>query len=276
MTTKKWLKTPKGFVTMAMISYLIIASIGSMELKGMIDGFVAITVSILVDILCNIIKKRKWNIPDGAVITGLIISLILSTMTSYGIIATTAAIAILSKHLLVYKKKPIFNPAAFGLLISVPIFQTGQSWWGAFGDLPAWTILFLLVGGYKITSRVNKFPQVFTFLGASFLLLLLMGHFNIGDAVDALRPPFINATIFFGFFMLTDLPTSPVKDKDQVIFGLLTAVTGTIIYGLFGGLMYLYIGLCIGNLYYFLKKRSTQKVPLNQSNTRMGRRMIGS
>jgi Na+-translocating ferredoxin:NAD+ oxidoreductase RnfD subunit len=275
MTARKWLKTPKGFVTMAMISYLIIASIGSMDMKGIKDGFVAVFVSVLVDIVCNIIKKRKWNMPDGAVITGLIISLILSTMTSFGIIAATAGIAILSKHLLVYKKKPIFNPAALGLLISVPIFQTGQSWWGAFGDLPAWTILFLLAGGYKITSRLNKFPQVFSFLGTSFILLFLMGHFNIGDAVDALRPPFINATIFFGFFMLTDLPTSPVKDKDQIIFGILTALTGTIIYGIFGGLMYLYIGLCIGNLYYFLKKRSASKVSVNQTNTRMGRRMIG-
>ena len=170
------------------------------------------------------LKNENGVMPDGAVITGLIISLILSTATSLGVIAATAVIAILSKHLLVYKKKPIFNPAAFGLLLSVLFFQTGQSWWGAFGDLPVWTILFLLVGGYAVTNRVNKFPQVFSFLGTSFLLLLLMGHFNIGGAVDALRPPFINATLFFGFFMLTDPPTSPGKDRDQIMFGILTAV----------------------------------------------------
>ena len=172
----------------------------------------------------------------------------------FGIIAATAVIAILSKHLLVYKKKPIFNPAAFGLLLSVLFFHTGQSWWGAFGDLPVWTILFLLVGGYAVTNRVNKFPQVFSFLGTSFLLLLLMGHFNIGGAVDALRPPFINATLFFGFFMLTDPPTSPGKDKDQIMFGILTALSGTVIYGLFGGLTYLFIGLSDRKFLFLPKK----------------------
>ena len=34
MTAKKWLKTPKGYVTMAMITYLLIASIGSKEYNG--------------------------------------------------------------------------------------------------------------------------------------------------------------------------------------------------------------------------------------------------
>lgn len=212
--------------------------------------------------------------PDGAVITGLIIALILSTATSLVIITATAAIAILSKHLLVYKKKPIFNPAAFGLLLSVLFFQTGQSWWGAFGDLPVWTILFLLVGGYAVTNRVNKFPQVFSFLGTSFLLLLLMGHFNIGGAVDALRPPFINATLFFGFFMLTDPPTSPGKDRDQIMFGVITALSGTVIYGLFGGLMYLFIGLLIGNFYSFQKKRSASKMSMNRSTVKSTKGML--
>ncbi|WML49043.1 RnfABCDGE type electron transport complex subunit D [Neobacillus sp. PS3-34] len=274
MTVKKWLKTPKGYVGMVLITYLLIASIESKDIKGIINGVAAVIVSIMVDILCNVVKKRKWSMPDGALITGFIISLILSTTTSFGIIAATAAIAILSKHLLVYKKKPIFNPAAFGLLLSVPFFHTGQSWWGAFGDLPAWTILFLLVGGYLVTNRVNKFPQVFAFMGTSFLLLLLMGHFNIGDEVDALRPPFINATLFFGFFMLTDPPTSPAKDKDQVLFGILTSAAGALIYGIFGGLMYLFIGLCIGNLYSFLKKRSSSQVSMNRKTVKNTRTMV--
>ncbi|MBS4214823.1 MULTISPECIES: RnfABCDGE type electron transport complex subunit D [Neobacillus] len=266
MTAKKWLKTPKGYVTFALIIYLLIASIGSKDIMGIKNAFVAVFVSVIVDILCRTVKKRKWSMPDSAIITGLIISLILSTTSSVGVITATAVMAILSKYLLVYKKKPIFNPAAIGLLLSVLFFHSGQSWWGAFGDLPAWTIAFLLMGGYAITNRVNKYPQIFAFFGTSFLLLLLIGYFNIGGETDALRPPFINATLFFGFFMLTDPPTSPGKDKDQVIFGILTAVAGTLIYGLFGGLTYLYIGLVIGNLYSFLKKRLASKASMSRSN----------
>jgi Na+-translocating ferredoxin:NAD+ oxidoreductase RnfD subunit len=257
MAANQWAKTPKGYVVMAIVAYLIIASMMSQDMRGIGNGIVAVTVSLVVDIIWCLFAKRKRIMPDGAVITGLIISLVLSTTSSWSIIAATSVISIISKHILVHKKKPIFNPAAFGLLLSIPLFQTEQSWWGAFGDLPAWTVAFLLIGGYAVINRINKFPQVFSFLGTYLVLLYIMGTHNIGDASDALRSPFINATLFFGLFMLTDPPTSPAKVKDQIIFGILTAVVGAVVYGLFGGLMYLFIGLLIGNLYHLLRTRSS-------------------
>ncbi|MDB5052959.1 MAG: Na+-translocating ferredoxin:NAD+ oxidoreductase RnfD subunit [Bacilli bacterium] len=257
MAANQWTKTPKSFVVMAMVAYLVIASIGSQNIKGIENSIVAVGVSLTLDIILSLIAKRKRIMPDGAVITGLIISLILSTTSSWSIVAATSIISILSKHILVHRKKPIFNPAAFGLLLSILFFQSEQSWWGAFGDLPAWTLVFVLIGGYSATSRVNKFPQVFSFLGTYLAILYIMGILNIGGASDALRSPFINATLFFALFMLTDPPTSPAKVKDQIIFGILTAVVGAVVYGLFGGLMYLFIGLLMGNLYHLLKARSS-------------------
>ncbi|MGG1396871.1 RnfABCDGE type electron transport complex subunit D [Bacillus salipaludis] len=258
MSGKKWFKTPKGYVATAMVFYLFITSIGSKSMLGIENSMIAIVASIFVDyILCRIMDRRSSK--DSTVITAIIISLILSFTTSGMVVAGTTILAILSKHLFVYKKKPIVNPAAFGLLLSIFIFQTGQSWWGAFGDLPAWTILFLLIGGYFVTERVNKFPQVFSFLGTFFILLLILGLTSKGDAADALRPPFINATLFFAFFMLTDPPTSPAKYKQQTFFGVLAAVSGIIIYGLFGGLTYLFIGLFAGNFYNYWNKRFISK-----------------
>jgi len=248
MLGKKWIKTPKGNVTIAMVAYLILASIGSKTMMGIENGLIAVAVSLAVDYLYCSMTNRKGT-RDGTVITGLIISLILSFTSSWMIVAGTAVMAILSKHLLVYKKKPIFNPAAVGLLLSIFIFHSEQSWWGAFGDLSPLTMIFLLIGGYVVTERVNKFPQVFSFLGTFFVLLFLFGQVNMSAASDAFRSPFINAALFFGFFMLTDPPTSPAKHKDQVIFGFLTALSGVIVYAIFGGLTYLFIGLFVGNLY---------------------------
>lgn len=270
MTLKQWSRTPKSYVAMTMFSYLLIASILSQNVMGVVNGVIAVLVSVLVDVLLCVLEKRKRIMPDGAVITGLIIALILGTTSSWIIVTSTAVIAILSKHLLVYKKKALFNPAAFGLFLSILIFHAQQNWWGAFADLPAWTIVMLLIGGYVVTNRVNKYPQVFSFLATAFSLLFLMGYFHFGDAASALRPPFINATLFFGFFMLTDPPTSPAKRNDQIAFGILSAVTGTIVYALFGGLMYLFIGLFIGNLYHLLKRKKPKR--LANTQTRMGRR----
>ncbi|NRF91658.1 RnfABCDGE type electron transport complex subunit D [Paenibacillus frigoriresistens] len=252
MTANQWMKTPKGYVAASMVFFLLIASFWSQDISGIYNGLIAVGVSSAADMICSRIAKRKRFMPDGAVITGLIIALILGTTSPWYMVAGTSIMAILSKHLLVYKKKPIFNPAAFGLLLSILFFRSGQSWWGAFGDLPAWSVVFLLIGGYMVTNRVNKFPQVFSFLGTYFILLLIMGILNVGDATDALRSPFINASLFFALFMLTDPPTSPAKVKDQVIFGILSAVVGAVIYGIFGGLMYLFIGLLVGNLYHIL------------------------
>jgi Na+-translocating ferredoxin:NAD+ oxidoreductase RnfD subunit len=257
MAANQWAKSPKGYVVFVMVAFLVIASLGSHDIRGIEHGIVAVCVSVALDIICCLFEKRKRIMPDGAVITGLIISLILSVTSSWLVVVATSIISILSKHILVHRKKPIFNPAVFGLLLSILIFQSQQSWWGAFGDLPSWTLVFLLIGGYAATNRINKFPQVFSFLGSYFVLLFIMWALHIGDVPDALLPPFINATLFFAFLMLTDPPTSPAKVKDQIIFGILTAAVGTVVYGFFGGLMYFFIGLLVGNLYHFLSTRSS-------------------
>ncbi|MFE5318187.1 RnfABCDGE type electron transport complex subunit D [Paenibacillus sp. NPDC056579] len=255
MTAKQWFQSPKGYVAMTLTAYLVIASLGSHSAAGIMNGLFAVAAALVVDYLCSWAEKRKRIVLDGAVITGLIISLVLSSTASWLILSATTVMAVLSKHLLVNKKKPVLNPAALGLLLAIPLFHAGQSWWGAFGDLPVWTILFLLIGGYMITNRVQKYPQIFAFFAVFFLLLLVMGLLHIGDASDALRPPFINATLFFGFFMLTDPPTSPAKVKDQIVFGIVTAVTGAVVYAIFGGLTYLFIGLLAGNMYHWLNAR---------------------
>lgn len=255
MSIHPWHKRPKSYVIISLVGTLCIAALFSSDIKGIYNTIIALITAIVIDFICIRLRKRKKWLPDGAVITGLIIALILSTATSWYIVVITTTLSILSKHLLVYKKKPIFNPAAFGLLLSILLFQTGQSWWGAFGDLPVWTIGFLLLGGFLVTNRVNKFPQVFAFLSAYFLLLLLMGFMHVGEAADAFRPPFINASLFFALFMLTDPPTSPVSNKDQMIFGLLSAIVGVVIYGFFGGLMYLFIGLLISNAYHVVRTK---------------------
>ncbi|WP_127495530.1 RnfABCDGE type electron transport complex subunit D [Paenibacillus glycanilyticus] len=260
MKWKQWFKSPKAYVLITISVYLFIASWATHSIRGIENGGIAVGTAIVIDVLFALIKKRKRIMPDGAAITGLIVALILSLNTAWPIIASTACLSIISKHLLVYKKKPIFNPAAFGLFLSILIYHTEQSWWGAFGDLPSWYIPLLLIGGYAVTNRVNKYQQIFTFFMITFAMVLAMELLHSGDAFDALRPPFINATLFFGCFMLTDPPTSPAKPTGQIIFGILAAVVGTIVYGIYGGLMYLFIGLFVGNLYHLLQTRFSSKV----------------
>ncbi|RED54730.1 RnfABCDGE type electron transport complex subunit D [Cohnella lupini] len=249
MTLNRWAQTPKGFVSMLLITNLLVSCLWGSDWDGMIQTIVAVGSTVALDVLISFMKKKKHLKPDGALITGLLISLVLSVTTPWPIVVATSLLAIVSKHVLVVQKRPIFNPAVLGLGLSVMIFHSEQSWWGAFGDLPASSIPLLLIAGLYITGRINKFPQVLSFLGISFLCLLIASIFHIEAVYDAFRPPFINATLFFGFFMLTDLPTSPTKYSDQTVFGMLTAVIGVLDYVFFGGLVYLFLGLIFGNLF---------------------------
>lgn len=281
MKPKQWIKSPKGTVLLITVVFLALASYSSHSTKGLYVAAIAVASALAVDVVCCLIEKRKRIFPDGAFITGIIVSLILSVTSSWYIVAATSVLAILSKHLLKSRKRPIFNPAAFGLLLSVPLFHSQQSWWGAFGDFAGWYAALILIAGYWVVNRIQKFPLVFAFLGVYFAAMFVL-HAGVlpidssslasGGLYDALRPPFINATLFFAFFMLTDLPTSPAKTGDQIVSGILAGLAGAVIYMLFGGLIYLFIGLMAANFYQFLRSRfgSRAATPVNPKLKKAG------
>jgi Na+-translocating ferredoxin:NAD+ oxidoreductase RnfD subunit len=243
-----YFKTPKGYALMAVLILAVVAAYGSNDFSGFKNVGIAVFISVLLDVIVALRQNRKRIFPDGAVITGLIIGVVLSPATPWYLTVVTVLFAIVSKHLFKMKRKPIFNPAAFGLFAAC-FFSVGQSWWGALAELPPWTIVFLLAGGFLIAKRINKFPLVFSFLGVYFLVLLCMGIFNVGDALDALRTPYVNSALFFTFFMLTDPPTSPAKYKPQIIFGTITALAALFIYVQFQWLGFLLIGLLVANIW---------------------------
>ncbi len=256
----KFLQAPKGYV----IVILSLLAILSFYLSGSLDGLANIVAAILtgtlIDLFVGIKQQRKKLFSDGGFLTGLIVALVLSSTASLLAVIVTTAIAVLSKHLLKVKRKPIFNPAAFGLLAASFMFPSGQSWWGGLSLLPAWAISFVLIGGFLVTRKVNKFPQVFAFLGTYLILLVGIALLHIENVAGLLRVPYINAAIFLAFFMLTDPPTSPGKNKDQVLFGILTAAISVAVYWKFGGLSYLLIGLLAANAWKAWKFRPRSKM----------------
>ncbi|MFD2617609.1 RnfABCDGE type electron transport complex subunit D [Terrilactibacillus laevilacticus] len=244
---KKMTKAPKRFLIASLILLMLVGSFHSEPLSGIVTVLIAVASSVMVDLIFTISHKRKIKFPDGALLTGLIIGLVLSPTSPIYVTILTAIIAIVAKHNIKKKYKPIFNPAAFGLLISASFFSSGQSWWGGLTLLPGWSVILVVIIGYFVANRVNKFPQVFSFLGIYFLILLVFTFLNSQYAELVIRSPYINSTIFLAFFMLTDPPTSPAKYRDQIIFGAIAATTSWVSYFVFGGLTFLLIGLLISN-----------------------------
>lgn len=250
MNLKRFFRTPKGLLIIVMVVLTVAASVGSgFALVAPLIG-AAVIAAMVVDAPILRIREGGWTFPDGALLTGLFVALILSPHEPWWVDAITAAAAVGSKYLFRVKRANVFNPAAVALFLSYFVFHTGQSWWGALPELPTVAIILLIATGAFITQRVNKVPVVVSFLGAYYLLFTASAFLGDPRRVSALyRAPDVHMALFFAFFMVTDPPTSPPKHKDQWIYGLIVAVVAYGIFETTGAVYFLLAGLLVANLW---------------------------
>jgi Na+-translocating ferredoxin:NAD+ oxidoreductase RnfD subunit len=247
---RRFFRTPKGLVMLILPVLLIPAAVGAgvALVAPIVAG--AVLTAMLVDAPILRFREGEWHFPDGALLTGLFVAMILSPHERWYVAAITSAIAIASKYAFRARNANVFNPAAFALVVTFYMFRTGQSWWGALPDLPTAWILLLFATGVFITRRVNKVPAVLSFLGV-YYALFTAATFVVDPArlVGLYRAPDVHAALFFAFFMVTDPPTSPPKQKQQWIFGAITAVVAFAIFEVLGWVYFLLAGLLVANVW---------------------------
>jgi Na+-translocating ferredoxin:NAD+ oxidoreductase RnfD subunit len=246
----KFFRTPKGLLIIVMAVLTGVALVNqSLALAAPLIG-AAVGAAMLVDLPILRAREGKWVFPDGALLTGLFVALILTPHEPWWVGALTAAAAIASKYLFRVGRANVFNPAGVALLASYFVFHTGQSWWGALPELPIAAIIVLLATGAFITQRVNKVPVVLSFLGVYYLLFTLAAFIGEPRRVSALyRAPDLHAALFFAFFMVTDPPTSPPKHRDQWIYGAIVAAVAFTVFETIGAVYFLFAGLMVANVW---------------------------
>jgi Na+-translocating ferredoxin:NAD+ oxidoreductase RnfD subunit len=248
VTLKRFFRAPKGMLILLLAILAITAAFGS--------GFALVAPVVLGGVLGAVIvdapilryREGEWIVPDGAILTGLIVAMVLSPMEPWYVAAITSAIAVLSKYLLRVGRANVFNPAALALVATFYWFNTGQSWWGALPEITPLALVILFATGIFITDRVNKIPLVLSFLGAYYLLVTITAFVGEPAKVAELyRTPDLHAALFFAFFMVTDPPTSPPKQRDQLVNGVITAVVSYAVFELIGAAYFLLAGLLVAN-----------------------------
>lgn len=250
--------TPKGFVlfVLLLIALISVFSTKGIAFNALFNLFIGAVTAGILDLIVGLLYTRKRLFSSGGIITGVLVAMVLSSFTPWYIVAATTAIALISKHVLRVKRKPVLNPAAVGLLLSTYLFSSMQSWWGGFTTLPTWTLVFLVAGGILVAIRTKKVPQVLSFL-VSYIVMCLIFYLvkqTSTDALYGLENPMLNSALFLGAFMLTDPPTSPSRRMEQVIFGALTGVISVGVYLIYPSeLTYLFIGLLSANLYKWIR-----------------------
>lgn len=232
----------------ALLILLVVAAAGEGARLVAPGVLAAVFAAAAIDVPILRLREDEWLFPDGAIITGLIVAMVLSPHERWYIAAVTSAVGVISKYVARTKSANVFNPAALGLVVTSYAFRTGQSWWGALPELPVPATLVLFATGLFITVRVNKVPAVLTFLGTYFALSTLSAFTGPPAHVAELyRAPDLQAALFFAFFMVTDPPTSPPKARDQLAFGALTGAASYAVFAFVGAVHFLLAGVLAAN-----------------------------
>ena len=109
---------------------------------------VAVASALTIEVFALYLKTNTLQITESAIITGLIIGYVISSDETWWKIIIAAAIAIISKYVIRFRKMHIFNPAAFGILVSTILLGVSTQWKGTY----FWYILvpFGIYFAYKI------------------------------------------------------------------------------------------------------------------------------
>ena len=243
---RRFFQTPKGLLTVILAALVAMAAPGQGRAAA---GLVAAIGSAeVVDVLILRWRKRRWEYPSGAVLTGAIVTMVLRVQEPWYVTTATALVAIFSKWAFRAGGANIFNPAALAMIASYYLFHAGQSWWGAQTDVNGLAKVVMVGAGIFITNRVNKMPLVLAFLASYFLLFSGAAFFgNALSLAEIFRTPDLEAVLYFALFILTDPPTSPTKYREQLVCGMLVAAVSFVLFRKTGVAYYLLAGVVVGN-----------------------------
>ena len=169
--------------------------------------------------LAELLLKKQGNIDlisRSAIITSLGLCLLLRTDSAL-IMALAAVGGILSKFLIRYRGKHLFNPANFGIILV--LCCTNQAWVspGQWGESFSLVLLFVGVGGL-ILSWLGRWETTVIFL-IVYSLGIALRNVWLGFEVEILWHELNSGSLLlFAFFMLSDPRSIPDGKLGRVIW----------------------------------------------------------
>jgi len=183
---------------------------------------------IVAQFVCTRIWKLEKFDPRSALISGLSLCLLART-NSLLLAVITGAVTILSKFVLRWRGKHIFNPTNVGIVLM--ILLTGGSVWvspGQWGDFAFFAFLVICLGGL-VVNRAGRADVTLAFLGA-WTVLLFGRSFWLGEPTTIPLHRLQNgALLIFAFFMISDPRTTPNSRAGRILFAVLIAVGGAFV-----------------------------------------------
>lgn len=182
----------------------------------------------LVSWLTNKIFASAFGVPANAesvYITALILALLIlpaENFTDFYFYSTAVWASVwaqASKYIFAIRKKHLFNPAAFGLVLTALVLGQGAAWWvGTAALMP-----FVLVGGLLLVRKISRFDLAISAIGMATVTIVAFAIFKGTISFSIFTKIFLNSPLlFFVSVMVTEPLTAPPTRALRIIYGALT------------------------------------------------------
>ena len=180
-------------------------------------------VLMLVSWLTNELFAKVFDAPtnsESVYITALILALIItpvipSHIADIPFLIWAAIWGMAAKYIFAFRKKHLFNPAAFAVALAAFTINQSATWWVG-GNLPM--MAFVVIGGFLIVRKIQRSDLVLAFFGATMITMILTTQGQ--NPLTTLEKAFLHAPLFFfAFVMLTEPLTTPPTRGTRIAYG---------------------------------------------------------
>lgn len=169
---------------------------------------------------------KLWKLPAYDPLSALISGIGLCTLlrTDLAVVAcATAAVAILSKFLIRWDGRHLFNPTNIAILLAITL--SGHAWVspGQYGSF-AFAAFFIFGMGVLVVTQASRADVTFAYLGA-WLAILFGRSLWLGEPMTIpLHRMESGMLLQFSFNMISDPRTTPRSSAGRILFGVLVAL----------------------------------------------------
>jgi len=210
---------PPLFITLI----LLVSQVSFGVLESFSRTLLAIGTAIVFELALARLVYHKFPVLASAYITGISVGILIRS-PEFWPYALTSAIAIMSKYVLRWRGRHLWNPSNFAicamLLLAPEFVATLSIQWGN----TVWPMLVVWLLGAFITWRVKRFhitaTYVVSFVALAALRTLFTGHVFLAEVAPITGPMYQ----LFIFFMITDPKTTVKSWRGQCLVAFLVAV----------------------------------------------------
>jgi Na+-translocating ferredoxin:NAD+ oxidoreductase RnfD subunit len=249
------LRDPRLHLAAVIVSLQIIGQVGFHFDVSIAQILIALVTCAVLEVAIAFRRQHVILWPASALITGNGVAFVLRvpgtqhgdwwSLNGWWIYAGTAAVGLLSKHVIKVRGAHVFNPSNFGLVLCFLVLGPSRAypldfWWGPASSWLVAALVIIVAGGFLILSRLRLLRIAVTFwraFAAALGVLVATGHamtatWHVGPISGAffwwtlVTSPEI---LVFLFFMITDPKTIPGTPRGRVVYALAVGLLASLL-----------------------------------------------